>query len=85
MDAHMEGGWRDRADAISAAEENGLVCESVGWIIQESPHYLLLAPTRSSDTVDLVADTLQIPTGCILPGGVRKLSEESHLRAVDAS
>lgn len=61
VDSHCENGWGDARDAQHDAGENGLVCESAGWLVQATDRYVLLAMSRSTEKDGQLAEVLQIP------------------------
>lgn len=70
IDSHTDNDWKSLADAKrEAAESSALVMSSVGYLVEETDAYLLLAGTWSpapSDG-DMVNCTIQIPV-CAVTG-----------------
>ncbi len=66
IDSNGGGGWKDIKEAVPRADENTLGCEPVGWLIHETDHSLLLAPSRTTSTDRQVCDAMQIPRCAIV-------------------
>lgn len=67
-DSGLSGGWQPAQDALRAASEDPMVCESVGWLIAKTDRYYLLAPSRKPEHrpgTGEVCDTLQIPVEAV--------------------
>jgi hypothetical protein len=61
IDSVSDDGWINREDAITrAAKEDILDCTSVGFLLDETDRYVLLALSHMRDG-DLVQGCLQIP------------------------
>lgn len=68
VDSGTSGGWQPLHDAVRAAADDPMVCESVGWLLAESDRYLLLAPSRKIEHkpgTGEVCDTIQIPVEAV--------------------
>lgn len=48
-DAETDHGWEDVGDAVTAKPR---VCHSVGWLIHQDEHSLVLAQTISDDQIN---------------------------------
>lgn len=60
-DSVTDGGWSDREEAIRrAAAPDVMACTSVGFVIDDTPEYLLVGTSWMRDG-DLVQGALQIP------------------------
>jgi hypothetical protein len=65
VDSHSSNEWQPVADVKRKAdEENALFCSSAGFLVADTPDYVLLAcsytPPTSEDA-ETVANTMQIP------------------------
>lgn len=59
--------WLSESEAIEWAESNNWVNEQVGWVVKETPKYLLLAGERSVYMEETqYGHLLKIPTTWIL-------------------
>lgn len=78
VDSSGGGGWKDVREAVRDADENDLTCETAGWLIHETDHSLLIAPSRSTSTDRQVCDSMQIPRCAVVrvrslaPGRTRR-------------
>lgn len=60
IDSHGDGSWRDRKRVIGEMQTNTLLCESVGFVVENTDKYLFIAQSWSDDD-DLIGGMLQIP------------------------
>lgn len=68
VDSGCEQGWQLAKDALRLADENPLLCETVGWVLADNERYLLLVPNRTpgrGEASDMVCDAMQIPVEAI--------------------
>ncbi len=59
--AGLDETWNDRQEARDLRPGT---MSSVGWIIEDNPHYITITSSAEFDT-DLVGDVNCIPIGCI--------------------
>lgn len=80
VDSMGEGGWARADEARRRATLETLIHRTVGYVIDESEHSLLLAMGRSNEGDEdsrLVHDTMQIPRVAILTIRDLKLSAQT--------
>ncbi len=47
IDSHTYVGWRDREFLIKEAQQEELLCESIGYLLYEGEDHIVLAPNLS--------------------------------------
>ena len=81
LDSAGGGGWQNIEKSRSDASENELRCETVGWLLDLTERYVLVATSRTVGRAedDQVGDPMQIPAVCVTR--IRSLEPGRRLRA----
>lgn len=80
LDSMSEGGWMRADEARRRATVDAMAHRTVGYVIDENDHSLLLAMGRSNEGDEdsrLVHDTMQIPRVAILTVRDLKVSAQT--------
>lgn len=75
VDSQHAGAWANREDVVKEAAEETLACQTVGWVLDDTDLYLLVASSQTCGDKpheQQVDGRMQIPKVAIT--SVRKLS-----------
>lgn len=79
VDSNGGGGWQSQEAAVREAAADPLTCETVGWLLDDTDRYLLVAPNRTvGRKVGQVGDPMQIPHVAVV--AVRELKPGRPVR-----
>ena len=65
IDSLGSAGWQQGDSARSEARGESLGCETIGFLLDETDEWLLLAMSRRVEA-DVISDTIQIPKVAVL-------------------